>query len=149
MKRFIYLLSGTELPESLLHRTLFGYRLIAAAALFAGHGLPKIVNFTDEMQHIPDPFNLGSATVLYFAILADVICPVLIAMGIFSRLVTLPVLATTLTGLLIVHWDDPWAAKDIPLIYTIVFGSLLFFGPGKYSFDNLWFGNRNFRSSGT
>lgn len=54
-------------------------RIAGAALLMYVHGLPKVLNFTHELSVIEDPFRLGAHLTLSLAILAEVLCPILIA----------------------------------------------------------------------
>jgi putative oxidoreductase len=40
---------------------------------------------------------------------------------------------------LMVHGIDPFAAKELSLLYGVVYFMLIFTGPGKYSIDQLIF----------
>ena len=61
----------------------------------------------------------------------------LVIVGLLTRLAVLPVLAVTLTGYFVVHWNDSLLEKDMPFMYSVVFLLLLLIGPGKYSLDYL------------
>jgi putative oxidoreductase len=122
--------SGRRLDTGLLL-----LRLLAGFALLRVHGWEKIAHYQEELRSIPDPFGLGAEVNLAIAIFSDVCCAILIMLGLFTRLASLSILGTTLVGLFFVHFHDAWHDKDVPLVYSIMFGVILMLGPGRYSLD--------------
>lgn len=108
-------------------------RLAGAFMLLYVHGIPKILHYGSELQHIEDPFHLGAGLTLSLAILAEVICPLLIATGIFTRLACLPILFLLLVSMLVVHPDWSIAEGQFGWLLLTVFGSIALTGPGRYS----------------
>ena len=139
MKRIIQLLFLTKITERKTSVALFIFRVLLSISLFNTHGLKKILDFEGTLQHIPDPFGFGSEFSAYMAVFANVICPVFVIMGLFTRVAILPIVGITLSGFFIVHAADPWPVRDVPLMYSLSFLLLLYLGPGKYSFDAKYF----------
>jgi putative oxidoreductase len=119
----------------LLETGLLLFRLLAGFALLRVHGWEKVAYYEAELRSIPDPFGLGGGVNVAIAIFSDVFCALLVMLGLFTRLASLPILGTTLVGLLFVHINDPWHGRDVPLVYSIMFLVILLLGPGKYSLD--------------
>lgn len=115
------------------------FRVLAAVAIIKAHGLPKLLNFQETLNHIPDPLGLGASFSAYYAIFTNVFCAVLVALGLVTRFAALLIITLTLTGLFIVHIKDPAKIQDTPLIYSIVFGFIVYMGAGKYSLDYKFF----------
>jgi putative oxidoreductase len=111
------------------------FRLLAGFALLRVHGWEKLAQYKEELRFIPDPFGLGGEVNLAIAIFSDVCCAVLVMLGLFTRLASLAIVSTTLVGLFFVHFHDAWHDKDVPLVYSIMFGVILLLGAGKYSLD--------------
>ena len=120
---------------------LLVFRIFAAFAILKAHGLPKLLHFQETLQHIPDPLGMGSTFSAYFAIFANVLCAILVALGLFTRAAAFFILSLTLTGLLAIHFNDSAKLQDTPLIYSIVFGYITYVGAGKYSLDGKLKGN--------
>ena len=99
------------------------------------HGLPKLINFTQRMHTFGDPYHIGSAASLSLAVFAEVICSVLLIIGYFSRFATIPLMITMATVIFMVHWNDPFPKKELPLLFLASFLAIFFAGPGKYSLD--------------
>lgn len=114
---------------------LLVFRMFAAFALFKAHGLPKLLNFQDTLHHIPDPIGLGTTFSAYFAIFTNVLCAVLVALGLFTRAAAFFIFTLTLSGLLLIHLNDSSKIQDVPLIYSILFGYIAYIGAGRYSLD--------------
>lgn len=110
-------------------------RLSGALLLLYVHGLPKIINFSGELQHIDDPLHVGRAFTLGFAIFAEVLCPILIVPGILTRLASTVVLFLLAVSMLLVHPDWSVAEGQFGWLLMIVFGSIAFMGAGRYSID--------------
>ena len=82
---------------------LLWLRLAGSALLLRVHGLPKLLDFQHQLTLIEDPFGLGAHLTLSLAIFAEVLCPLLIILGLLTRLATLPVLFLLLVSLVWVH----------------------------------------------
>lgn len=113
-------------------------RLYVGFAMFYGHGLRKFNKlFGDEEITFADPFGIGPAPSLALAVFAEVLCSVLIAFGLFTRLSTIPLIITMLVAWLFVHFSDPFGDQELPVFYLISYIVLFLQGPGWYSLDSL------------
>jgi putative oxidoreductase len=110
---------------------LLWLRITGAALLLCVHGLPKLLNFQHELGLIEDPFGLGAQLTLMLAIFAEVLCPVLIALGLFTRLASLPILFLLLVSLVLVHPEWSLGEGQFAWLLVIVFGALLIGGAGR------------------
>lgn len=95
------------------------------------HGLPKLLDFTAQLQLIEDPFHLGSHLTLILAIFAEVLCPLLIVAGVLARLACLPILFVLLVVLLVVHPQWSVAEGQFGWLLLILFATVLIAGPGR------------------
>jgi putative oxidoreductase len=135
MKSFIQKVTRIYPSSNSFHLVMLFFRVIVSVQLIVVHGLKKIGVGVAEAELIPNPLHLPEKINQYFAISSNLVFPILIILGLLTRLAILPVLAVTLTGYFIVHWSDPLLAKDIPFMYSLIFLLLFFLGPGKYSID--------------
>lgn len=115
---------------------LLVFRVLVSLAMIHTHGLKKILDFSGTVANIPDPFGMGGQISASIAIIANIISPIFVILGLGTRLAILPILSVTLIGFFIVHAKDPWAVKDIPLMYSLSYLLIVFLGAGKYSLDN-------------
>lgn len=119
-------------------------RVTASLLVLAVHGLPKAMHYASEAAAIEDPFHLGRAVSMAFAILAEVICPPLMILGIATRLAALPILIVTVVALAFIHRDWSLAQGQFAWMLLILFGTIAIAGPGQ-----IRFGGRAERRDGT
>lgn len=111
---------------------------LGAGGMMLTHGIPKIGRlFGDGPVKFADPFGLGPEISLGLAIFAEVICTILVMIGFKARLATIPLIITMLTAAFYAHWNDPFAKKELPLLFVCVFLVILAFGAGRYALDQL------------
>lgn len=106
-------------------------RVSGGLFLLSVHGLPKLLDFTAQLQLIEDPFHLGAHLTLILAIFAEVLCPLLIVAGVLARLACLPILFVLLVALLVVHPQWSVAEGQFGWLLLILFTTVLIAGPGR------------------
>ncbi len=109
---------------------------IAFGVLFMMHGMQKAMNFETLSTSFPDPLGIGSEVSLILAIFGEVACSAAFILGFFYRLAVIPMIFTMIVAFFIVHGADPFAVKELALVYLIAFTSLWITGPGKFSVDH-------------
>lgn len=108
------------------------------AAMMLTHGLPKLQRLMDgQAAGFSDPIGLGPSVTLIIAVFAEVVCSVFIFLGLATRLSTIPLIATMMVAVFIVHANDPFVRQEMGLLYILVYLTLLVFGAGKYSVDRI------------
>jgi putative oxidoreductase len=107
------------------------------AMMLLSHGYGKLSNFGDFAAKFSDPIGIGATASLTLAVFAEFFCSLGVFFGFLTRLAAIPLLTTMLVASMIVHIHDPWARQEFALLYAIVYVSLIFLGPGKYSLDHL------------
>jgi putative oxidoreductase len=110
-------------------------RVSASLFLLWVHGLPKLLNYSAQLQVIEDPFHLGANLTLMLAIFAEVLCPLLIIVGLLVRLACLPILSVLLVAMLVVH--PQWSIEEgqFGWLLLILFTSIFIAGPGRLAFN--------------
>lgn len=106
-------------------------RLAGSLLLLQVHGLPKLMHFNAQLQLIEDPFGLGAGLTLCLAIFAEVICPLLIMLGLCTRLACLPIVFLLLVALLVVHPQWSLGEGQFGWLLVILFTTLTIAGPGR------------------
>ncbi|BAP31410.1 DoxX family protein [Chryseobacterium sp. StRB126] len=136
MKKLIETINNTSLEGKLIHIALFIFRTALSLELIFAHGLKKLGIGVVEAEKVPNPLKLPEAFNSLFADAANLFFPVFVIFGLFTRVAILPILAVTLTGYFVLHWNDALLIKDTPFMYSLCYLFLLFVGPGKYSIDH-------------
>lgn len=111
---------------------------VAVAFLMLVHGLPKMEQlFGDGPIQFPAVLGLSAGISLALAVFAEVVCSILILGGLGTRLAAIPLLITMLVAAFYVHSADPFAQKELAILYMIPYVVLLLMGSGRYSLDYL------------
>lgn len=111
---------------------------VGLALMMLSHGIGKLgLLFSGEEIKFSDPIGMGATASLILAVFAEVICSILILLGFKLRFSVLPLIATMLVAVFVVHLKDPWAVKELASIYLLGYIVLLFSGAGKFSIDYL------------
>ncbi|WP_185673623.1 DoxX family protein, partial [Elizabethkingia meningoseptica] len=133
MKKLIQTITNTNPEGTITHVSLLIFRILLSVELIVAHGLKKIGVGVSEAEQVPNPLHLPEAFNSLFADAANLVFPVFVIFGFFTRIAVLPILAVTLTGYFILHWNDALLVKDTPFMYSLCYLFLLFMGSGKYS----------------
>lgn len=113
---------------------------IALALLMMVHGWSKLQGFAQMSGSFPDPMGVGSSVSLTLAIFAELGCSVLLLLGALTPLALIPLGFTMLVAAFLIHGGDPWAKKELAVMYLLGYLALLVSGPGRYSVDGKLFG---------
>ena len=101
------------------------------------HGLPKLAMlFSGEPVMFPGIVINGELS-LILAVFAEVICSLLLIIGLGTRLAVIPLIITMLVAVLHIHAADPFAKQEPGLQYLLVYVVLFLTGSGRYSVDHL------------
>jgi putative oxidoreductase len=122
---------GSQRDEQARDIGLLFLRVSGGLFLLWVHGLPKLLDFTAQLQLIEDPFHLGAHLTLILAIFAEVLCPLLIVAGLLARLACVPILFVLLVALLVVHPQWSVAEGQFGWLLLILFTTVLIAGPGR------------------
>ena len=101
------------------------------------HGWVKVVHFSQMAAHFPDPLHIGGRLTLLVAILSDVVCSLLIALGLAARWAALIVAINTGAAFVLVHkfaLSGPHGG-ELALLFFIWALTILITGPGRFSLD--------------
>jgi len=112
---------------------LFLLRLFPSLFMALLHGLPKFNKIDMLVTRFPDPIGLGSALSLYLVIFAELGCSILLILGLYTRLATIPLIFTMGVAAFIFHFNDPVSKIELPVIYLIIYVALFIMGPGKFA----------------
>ena len=110
----------------------------AGALMMLTHGIPKLMQlFSGEPIAFASVMGLSMGVSLALAVFSEVVCSVLVLLGLGTRLAAIPLLITMLTAAFHYHAADPFTAREPALLYGVIFLVILVMGGGKYSVDSL------------
>lgn len=114
----------------LLLRLMFGLSMAYA------HGWPKLQKLMagGEIKFM-DFEGLGPEISLSLAVFAELVCALLLAIGLFTRLASVPLIITMGVAVFVAHWGDPYSDMERGLLFLVPYICLLLAGPGWYSVD--------------
>ncbi len=107
---------------------------------FIIYATKKIQNFDTYVALFSDKLDLPLPLLnLYLVIGAEGLGGLLLVLGVFTRLVSIPLTITMITAFFLVNLSNGFAASkfgiEVPLAYISILFILFAFGAGKYSFD--------------
>lgn len=107
---------------------------VACGLSMATHGLMKLNAYGDLVGTF-DPIGLGGPLSLSLVIFAELFCALGVAAGLLTRLACVPLIITMLVAIFVAHADDPFAKKEMAVLYLGAFSALALAGPGALSLD--------------
>jgi putative oxidoreductase len=134
----------------------------------ATHGWGKLqMALAGNYAMMGDPIGIGAVPSLWLLVLAELVCALLVVVGLGTRLATVPVIVAMGVAAFVAHGADPWTteqgarlfmegkakfwgSKQPALTFLIVFLALAFTGAGRFSLDTVirrWRLRRNSRPS--
>ena len=118
-------------------------RVGTGLTLFFRHGLEKVVPFRLTDPHGPDPLHLGHTPTWIIQLLSDVVCALLITLGVGTRWLAAFCFANIFVAFALVHHftftgKSPDADHgELIVQYLIALTALMIGGPGRYSIDGM------------
>ncbi len=130
--------ANSNTRATLLDVGLLLMRVWAGLALFLAHGKDKLLNFSERAETFADPFGLGGAISLGLVVFAEVICALLLTIGLATRIVAIPLVISMLvaTYMHAVVWGDSFADYELALFFATAFAMFALTGPGRFSVDH-------------
>lgn len=110
---------------------------LAGGLMMLTHGYPKFKKLLSGDFSFADPIGLGEEVSLVATVFAEFICAILVALGLYTRLASVPILFTMLIAALVVHSGDPFGKQELGLLYASIFAVTALNGGGNYSLDKI------------
>lgn len=112
-------------------------RVVPAGLMLTGHGWPKLAGFSERLETFADPIGLGPGLSLALIVFAEVFCALLVMLGVWTRLSTIPLIIGMAVITFITHGNDVLGKGESGLVYLAIFTVILLVGGGRYSLDRL------------
>src|SRR5205085_7119475 len=97
-------------------------------------GWSKLIGFSEMSGKFPDPLGVGSPISLALAVFAEVVCALLLALGLFTRFAAAVLAINMATAFLMVHklaLSGPHSG-ELAFIYLAAWVTLLVAGAGRF-----------------
>lgn len=109
---------------------------VGLSVMMLTHGIPKFMEFIGgNMAIVGDPIKLGGLITSILVLIAEVVAPILILIGLKTRMATIPVIITMAVAFFMIHGNDPFHQKEKALLYLVGFLAIALMGAGKISMD--------------
>jgi putative oxidoreductase len=114
---------------------------LGGGGFMLAHGWGKLqMLMAGEFEKFGDPIGLGNTLSLVLIVLAEVVCSMLVIIGLGTRFAAAPVVFAMGVAAFVVHANDPWtmgagASKEPALLFLSMFLTLIFTGAGGFSVD--------------
>ena len=112
-------------------------RLFPAGFMLMTHGFSKLTKVLEGNFEFADPLGMGPAVSLVLATFAEVVCSLLVILGLGTRLAVIPLIITMLTAAFITNSGQPFPRREVGLLYLVAFVVLLITGSGRFSLDSV------------
>lgn len=110
---------------------------IAMGTLMMAHGYGKLIKFESMKLTFFNFMGLGPVGSLSLAVFAEFFCAIFIIIGLFTRVVAIPLIIIMSVAAFKVHQMDFFDTAEKSLLFLTGFLVLLLCGPGKVSVDGI------------
>ena len=128
MKKFL-LKGDKDFALLFLRITIGGFMLF-------GHGWSKLTSFGEYFHSFDDPLGVGPEISYILTVVAELLCSLLIILGLFTRIAVIPLAITIIVAAFVILKNESWNVKEFALLYLIPYITIFIAGPGKYSLDD-------------
>src|SRR5688572_15673255 len=136
MKKIGSILRLEFLPTS-VDLALLVLRLWLGLSMLLLHGLGKAMAYKDMPKGFYDPFGVGNEVSWGLAVFAEVVCSVLLVLGLFTRFAALAGVITMAVAFFMFH-NMVLVGKnpgELAFIYLAGFVTVFLAGPGRFALD--------------
>ncbi|WP_203296623.1 DoxX family protein [Luteirhabdus pelagi] len=103
------------------------------SGLMLTHGIPKFIQLINGNFDFGDPIGIGPTASLILAVVGEFVCPILVILGIKTRISAIPIIITMIIAAFVVHAADPLGRKELALLYLIGFLVIALMGGGRFA----------------
>lgn len=120
-----------------LNLALFLLRVWFGLLLFVKHGLDKSMNYSRLSAHFADPFHIGPTASLLLVLLAEVICALLVALGLWTRIAAAIIVIDLAVAFGFAHQFQLFGQRngELAFVFLGAFLVICISGPGVWSID--------------
>lgn len=110
---------------------------VTLGILMMSHGYDKLIHLNEYKVDFMNFMGLGSTGSLLLVIFAEFFCALFIAIGLFTRIVAIPIIIAMCVAVFQVNQLDFFGKAELGTLYLAGMIVLLLCGPGKASVDGI------------
>ncbi len=110
---------------------------LGVGILMAHHGYEKFSNFHQTEGFMMNFMGIGKSATTALVIFAELFCSVLLILGLFTRLASIPLIILSCVILFQVSHADYFGKGEIITLFLTSYVALLLTGAGKISVDHM------------
>ena len=110
---------------------------IATGLLLASHGYEKLIKFSTLKYKFMNFMHLGSTVSLSLIIFAELVCGILLILGLFTRFACIPIITGMVVVVFVVSHGQIFDAGERGMVYLAATLTILLCGPGRISVDGM------------
>jgi putative oxidoreductase len=129
-------LFGTGYSTNAFNIAMFVLR-IGAGILMIHHGYDKLVHYQDYAPKFLNFLGLGGYVSLSLVIFAEFFCSIFLMLGLFTRLVTIPLMIDTFVAVYKGHNSDVLGDGEHAALFFLIYLVIFILGPGRISIDGM------------
>ena len=133
MKKFLFLFSTRPYYGDLANLL---FRVVVGLSLMT-HGYSKLMRLVEGKVWGRTHLFFNEEVSFALITFAEFFAPLLIILGLGTRLFAIPVTYAFIIIVFDAHWDDPFTKMEKGLLFLISYVFIFMVGPGKISLDNL------------
>src|SRR6476620_3541172 len=123
-------LLSTQYKEWAFNTAMFVIR-VSAGLLIMSHGYDKLVHFAEKKNSFMNFLGIGSSLSLLLVIFSEFFCSLFLTIGLFTRVVAIPLVIEMTIVLFKAHNGDFFGKGELPALFLASFLTILLCGPGK------------------
>jgi putative oxidoreductase len=116
---------------------------LVLGGLLAYHGYTKFVAYDQILPMFSDLIGIGSKLSFNLVIFAELVCGLLVAIGLLTRLSVIPIFIAMSVAFFLAHAKDPFQVKELAFTFMLLAIVVFVLGSGRYSVDGLLFKSKN------
>ena len=133
MKKFLFLFSTRPYYGDLANLL---FRVVVGLSLMT-HGYSKLMRLVEGKVWGRTHLFFNEEVSFALITFAEFFAPLLIILGLGTRLFAIPVIYAFIIIVFDAHWGDPFTKMEKGLLFLISYIFIFMVGPGKISLDNL------------
>lgn len=126
-----------SLRQPLTDVGLLVMRLWAGGVMLYAHGWGKLMTFGEQIERRAGFLGMPGELAATLLVFSEVFCALLLALGLATRAVAVPLFITMMIAAFVAHGGDPFRDKELALFFGSAYFMFMLTGPGKYSLDHL------------